>query len=42
MEIWDAYDKEGNLLGFDLVREEKYRYYVECLERYVGWLALQR
>lgn len=23
-EIWDAYDKDGNLLGFDLVRGEKF------------------
>ena len=22
MELWDAYDREGNALGFDLVRGE--------------------
>lgn len=49
MELWDAYDKEGNLLGFDLVRGEPlpsgaYHLVCECIVRHKdgSFLLMQR
>lgn len=49
MEIWDAYDKEGNLLNFDLVRDEPiadgvYHLVVEALIKHTDgdYLLMQR